>query len=79
MAHDMEGGFSPSPNTRAWLGHPMKWIGWRFRAHKRRCFFIRRIICLCNSAPQDLMLATGLDGLKGGLDTFTEDGSIQRY
>ena len=63
--------FFLSQNTRTW-GHPMMLIGGRSRTNKRTDFFTQRIVKLWNSLPQDLEMATNLDGFQRGLDIFLE-------
>ena len=75
---DRETFFSLSRNTRTW-GHPMMLIGGRSRTNKRMDFFTQRIVKLWNSLPQDLEMATNLDGFKRGLDIFLEVNAINGY
>ena len=45
----------------------MKLIGGRSRTNKRKDFFIQHIVKLWNSLPQDVVIATNLDGSKKGV------------
>ena len=71
---------SLSQNTRTQLGHyPMKLMGGRFRTHQREDFFIQCSVNLWNSLPQDVAMATHLDGFKRGLDTYLEEKAMNSY
>ena len=50
----------------------MKLIGGRSRTNIRKDLFTQHIVKLWNSLPQDVGMATHLDGFKRGLDTFLE-------
>ena len=83
IIHDMENVnrktfFSLSQNSRT-RGHPMKLIGERSRTNKRKCFFTQCIVKVRNSLPQDVVMATNLDGFKRGLDKFLEEKAINGY
>ena len=75
---DRETFFSLSQNTRT-RGHPMKLIGGRFMTDKRKGFFTQCIVQLWNALPQDVVMATNLDGFKRGLDKFLEAKAINGY
>ena len=75
---DKETFFSLSQNTRT-RGHPMKLIGGRSRKNKRKDFFTQRIGKLWNSLPQDVVMATNLDGFRRGLDKFLLAKAIHGY
>ena len=57
----------------------MKLTGGRIRTDRRKCFFTQHIVKLCNSLPQDVVMATDLDGFKRGLDIFLEVRAIKGY
>ena len=75
---DRETFFSLSQNTRT-QGHPMKLIGGRSGTNTRKYFFTQRIVKLWNALPQDVVMATHLDGFKRGLDKFLEVEAIHGY
>ena len=56
----------------------MKLVGGRFRTNKRKSFTLRRVK-LWNSLPQDVVMATNLDGFKRGLYKFLEEKAIHGY
>ena len=62
---DRETFFSLSQNTRT-RSHPMKLFGGRSRTNRRKYLFTQHIVKLWNSLPQDVVMATNLDGFKGG-------------
>ena len=70
---DRETFFFLSHNTRTW-SHPTKLIGGRFKTNKRK-YITQHIVKLWNSLPQDVVMATNLDGFKRGLDQFLEEKS----
>ena len=70
--------FSLSRNTRT-RGHPLKLSVGRLRTHKRKYLFTQRVVSLWNSFPQDMVMASGLDAFKRGLDRFLEERSITGY
>ena len=57
----------------------MKLTGSRFRTSKRQYFFTQRAIKMWNSLPEDVLMATGIDSFRRGLDSFMEDKSISGY
>ena len=71
--------FSLSHNTGTQRGHPMKLIGGGFRTDKRKYFFTQCIVKLWNSLPQNVVMATNLDGFKRVLDEFLEEKAINGY
>ena len=70
--------FSLSLNSRI-RGHPLKLSVGRVRTDKRKYFFTQRVVSLWNSLPQDVVMASGLDAFKRGLDRFLEEESIAGY
>ena len=70
--------FSLSQNTRT-RGHTLKLRAGRVRTDKRKYFFTKRVVSLWNSLPQDVVMASGLDAFKRGLDRFLEEKSITGY
>ena len=70
--------FSLSHNTRT-RGHPLKLSVGRVRTDKRKYFFTHRVISLWNSLPQEVVMASGLDAFKKGLDKFLEEKTITGY
>ena len=64
---DRETFFSPSQNIGTQCGHPMKLIGGRSRTGKRKYFITQHTVRLWNSLPQDVVMATNLDGFKSGV------------
>ena len=72
---DRETFFSLTHDGRT-QGHSMKLIGGRSRTNKRNT---QLIVKLWNSLPQDVMMATNLDGFKRRLDTFLEEKAINGY
>ena len=75
---DRETFFFLSHNSRT-QGHPMKLIGGRFRTDKRKYFFAQCIVLQWNSLPQDVVMATNLDGFKRGLDKAHGEMAINGY
>ena len=67
--------FSFSCNTRT-RGHPLELSVGRVRTDERNYFFIQHVVSLWNSLPQDVMMASGLDAFKRGLDRFQEEKCI---
>ena len=57
----------------------MKLIVGRFRTDQRKDFFTQRRVKLRNSLPQDVVMATNLDGFQRGLDNFLEEKAIKGY
>ena len=43
---------------------------------KRKYFFTQHVVSLWNSLSQDVVIASGLDAFKRGLDRFVEEKSI---
>ena len=70
--------FSLSHNTRT-RGHPLKLSVGRVKTDKRKYFFTQRVIGVWNSLPQEVVMASGLDAFKRGLDRFLEEESIMGY
>lgn len=53
-------------NITATRGCPMKLLGSRFRAEKRKSFSFQCVISLCNSLLQDGMMVPGVNGFQRG-------------
>ena len=70
--------FSLSRNTRT-RGHPLKLSVGRVRTDKRKYFFTECVVRLWNVLPQDMVMASGLDAFKMGLDRYLEEKSIAGY
>ena len=70
--------FSLSCNTRT-RGHSLQLNVGTTRTDKRKYFFIQRVVSLWSSLPQDVVMASGLDAFKRGLDRFLEKTSITGY
>ena len=70
--------FYLSHNTRI-RGHGLKLNVGRVRTDQRKYFFTQHIFSLWNSLPQDVVMASGLDAFKSGLDSFLEEKSIAGY
>ena len=47
--------------------------------NKRKSFFTQHVVSLWNSLPQDVVMASGLDAFKRGLDRLLEEKSIAGY
>ena len=75
---DRETFLSLSQNTRM-RRHPIKQIGERSRTNKRKDFFTQCIVQFRNSLPQDVVMATNLDGFKWGSNKFLEAKAINGY
>ena len=69
--------FSLSHNTRT-RGHPLKLSVWRVRTDKRK-HFLTQCVSLWDSLPEDVVMASGLNAFKGGLNRFLEENSIAVY
>ena len=67
-----------SCNTRT-RGNLLKLSVGRVRTDKRKYFFTKRVVSLWNSLPQDVVMTSGLDALKRGLDSFLEKKSMAGY
>ena len=70
--------FSLSHNTRT-RGHPFKLSVGRVRTDKRNNFIIQCVVSLWNFLPQDVVMTSGLDAFKRGLDKFLEEKSVAGY
>ena len=70
--------FFLSRNTRT-RGHSLKLSVGRVRTDKRKHLFTQHGVSLWNPLPQDVMMSSGLDALKRGLDRFLEEKSISGY
>ena len=70
--------FSLSRSTRT-RGHPLRLSVGRVRTDKRKYFFTQHVVSLWNSLPQDVVMASGLDDFKRGLDKFLKEKSITGY
>ena len=57
----------------------MKLIGGTSRTNKRKDYFTQCTVRLWNSLPQDVVMATNLDGSKRGLDKFLVEKAINGY
>ena len=57
----------------------MKLMGGRSRTNQRKDFFTQPTVRLWNSLPQDVVMATNLDGFKRGLEKFLEAKAIHGY
>ena len=64
--------FSLSCNTRI-RGHPLNLSVGRVRTDQGKHFFTQYVVSMWNSLPQDVVMASGLDAFKRGLDTFLEE------
>ena len=73
MINWIEGSSFPSHKIPEPWGHPLQW---RVRTDKRKCFFTQHVVSLWNSLPRDVMMASGIDVFKRGLDRFLEEKSI---
>ena len=60
-------------------GHPLQLSAGRVRTDKRKYFFTQQVVSLWNFLPQDVVMASGLDNFKRGLDRFLEEKSIAGY
>ena len=70
--------FSLSRSTRT-RGHPLRLSVGRMRTGKRKYFFTRYGVTLWNSLPEDMVMSSGLDAFKRGLDRFIEEKSVPGY
>lgn len=74
LAREMH--FSLSHNAQT-MRHPIKLSVGRARTHKRKYLFILHVISLWDSLPKYMVMASGQDVFKRGLDTFLEEKSIR--
>ena len=70
--------FPLSHNTRT-RGHPLQLSVGRVRTDKRKYFFTQPVVILWNSLPQDVVMTSGQDAFKRGLNRFLEEKSITGY
>ena len=68
--------FSLSRNART-RGHPRKWSVGRVITDIGKYFFTQRVVSLWNSLSQDVVMASGLDAFKRGLDRFLKENPSQ--
>ena len=69
--------FLLSRDTRT-RGHLLKLSVGRVR-RDQKYFFTQHVVKVWNSLPQDMVMASGLDAFKRGLDRFLEEKSIAGY